>query len=197
MEAQHCIPNTDSGWEHHCFSHEETSTRSKPSLPRRCPILEPFLQTTLPMCHIFLQKSKQTCLLHCLVCHAAWEILDHQTWWNFSPTPPNYSTGISVEEIGETETKKEIKYNLLLFGEESWILSWGSAGLSLTPSLASKTTFSCHVLILGIPCQGTLTCISHEATPWSQRKCGCLTLPFISLEYWEIGSTFKPHFPHV
>jgi len=32
---------------------------------------------------------------------------------------PNYSTGISIEEIGETETKKEIKYNLLLFGEES------------------------------------------------------------------------------
>jgi len=28
---------------------------------------------------------------------------------NFSPTPPNYSTGISVEEIGETETKKEKK----------------------------------------------------------------------------------------
>lgn len=109
MEAQHCIPNTDSGWEHHCFYHEETSTRSKPSLPRRCPILEPFLQTALPMCHIFLQKSKQTCLLHCLVCRAAWEILDHQTWWNFSPTPPNYSTGISVEEIGETETKKEKK----------------------------------------------------------------------------------------
>jgi len=116
MEAQLCTPNTDSGWEHHCFSQEETNTRSKPSLPRRCPILEPFPQTALPMCHINLQTSQQT-LLHCLVCHAAWEILDHQTWWNFLPTPPNYSTGISVEEIGETETKKGKK--LLLFGEES------------------------------------------------------------------------------
>jgi len=70
------------------FYHDETSTRSKSSLPRNCLILEPFLQTPLQLCHIFLQKSKQTSFSALLVCHAAWEILDHQTWRKFSPRHP-------------------------------------------------------------------------------------------------------------
>ena len=72
--------------------------------------------------------------------------------------------------------------NILWFSV-SGILSRDSDELSLIPKLGCKIMFNCHILCIGIFKE---CCVTFPMSPCHKvgEKCGFLTLPLTSLDYW-------------